>query len=181
MLHRSAWEQVRRHGEKENRDGEDQAHPEAAGHGDELGVLLLFGGDRLRLQVHAADGAGAGTLLHHLGVHGAGVLPTALLGPGRLLRLLFLLLLARSQDAPRVGDELLPAALGAEVPGLSPPFGAGGGLFGLHVHSANRIFHEFLSRVLSLRRQRELSRRWVRCAEAMRIANWLFGFWEIFR
>ncbi len=62
------------HGDDDQRHGERRAHPEAARHVDELGVLLLLEGHRARLERHAADGALARRVAHDLGVHGAHVL-----------------------------------------------------------------------------------------------------------
>ena len=66
------------HGDREERDGERQAGPEAARHVAQFGILRLRRGDGARLQCHAADRARARLLAHDLRVHGAHPL-----GPGR--------------------------------------------------------------------------------------------------
>ena len=48
------------HREGEDRHGEGQAHPEAPGHVDELGIRPLLGGDLERLERHAAHRAAPG-------------------------------------------------------------------------------------------------------------------------
>src|ERR1700757_1165798 len=62
------------HRNDEQRRGENQAHPEAAVHVAEFGILFLLRGDRARLERHAADGTTAGLGADDLRMHRAGVL-----------------------------------------------------------------------------------------------------------
>ena len=97
------------HGEREDGNGQDQAHPEPPGHVDQLGARPLVGGERLeRLERHAALGARAGSDLADLRVHGARVDPRVGLAAGgrRGGR--------RRQESRRIGDEPLAAARVAE-------------------------------------------------------------------
>ena len=97
--------QVPAHLQGENRQGQDQADPEAAGEVDQFVVRRRFRRDRFRFEGHAADRAGAWALLPDLGVHRAGVDGA---GNGRLG------LHARIQITRRIADELGPASSRAE-------------------------------------------------------------------
>ena len=60
------------HRHDEQRHGERDADPEPPRHVAQLGVALVAGGRRHRLERHAADRAAARPLAHDLGVHRAG-------------------------------------------------------------------------------------------------------------
>ena len=60
------------HLQNEHGHGQDQTDPEAPGQVDELRIRRILCGDRLRLQRHAADRAGAGGGSPDFGMHGAG-------------------------------------------------------------------------------------------------------------
>jgi len=92
-----------RHGGQEERQGEDEAQPEAPAHVDELGARLLRGGWGARLERHAAEGAGTRLGADDLRVHRTGVL-----GPGRRRRLG-----ARSRAACGLGTKPLPPGTAA--------------------------------------------------------------------
>jgi len=62
-----------RHAEEENGNGERRAGPEAAGHVAQLVIFFGGCGEAGGFERHAAEGAIAGMILLHLGVHGAGV------------------------------------------------------------------------------------------------------------
>ena len=73
MVQRPARQEFRHH-ERENRRGHHERPAEPPRHVVELFVGLLLERDRDRLQCHAADRAGAGSLLAHLRMHRARVL-----------------------------------------------------------------------------------------------------------
>src|ERR1700746_1115561 len=62
------------HRNDQQRRGENQAHPEAAAHVAEFGILFLLRADRARLERHTADGTTAGLGADDLRMHRAGVL-----------------------------------------------------------------------------------------------------------
>src|SRR5579864_1706520 len=62
------------HRNDQQRRGENQAHPEAAAHVAEFGILFLLRGDRARFERHAADRTTAGLGADNLRMHRAGVL-----------------------------------------------------------------------------------------------------------
>ncbi len=106
--HRHSPDEAPTHLNREYRDGEAKSDPEPARHVGQLGVGPGLGGDRGRLEGHAADGTGAWPDLAHVRVHRAGVdgvrprsrhVPRAL-GP---------------QVAVGLGDELRSTAGAAEV------------------------------------------------------------------
>ena len=55
--------------QSEQRQGQDEADPEATGHVHQFGIRPLIGGDGARFQGHAALGARTGAVADHLGVH----------------------------------------------------------------------------------------------------------------
>ena len=96
------------HRHQHQRRRKQQGHPESPLHIDELGIGRLLGGDRLRLQRHAADRAAPGALAHHLRVHRAGPLQLVLrVGGGRYGWL-------RGQEGARIFLEALAATRVAE-------------------------------------------------------------------
>ena len=64
---------VRAHLEREHRQRQHEADPEAPGHVGEFGIRARVGGRDLGLERHAADRAGAGADLPDLRMHRAGV------------------------------------------------------------------------------------------------------------
>ena len=77
-------DEVAAHAEDHDRDGQDDADPEAAGHVAQFLGRAGVRGDDDGLEGHPADGAGAGAVLADLGVHRAGVLDRLALTRGRL-------------------------------------------------------------------------------------------------
>ena len=61
------------HRDRQQRRGEDDADPEAAGHVAEFGIFFLRRSDRAGLEGHAADGARSGLGAHDFRMHRAGV------------------------------------------------------------------------------------------------------------
>ncbi len=122
------------HFEQEDRESQDEANPESAGHVDELGVGLRLGGHQLRLQRHAADRARARPNLPDLGMHGAGV-------DGALRHRL---LLPWREIALGIGLELLLAPGAAEVIGAASVLGAILCGMGIDRHPADGIFGQIL-------------------------------------
>src|SRR5579864_7921266 len=62
------------HRNDQQRRGDNQAHPEAAAHVAEFGILFLLRADRARLERHTADGTTAGLGADDLRMHRAGIL-----------------------------------------------------------------------------------------------------------
>ena len=157
MLQRLPGDEVG-HADRDQGDGEGEAHPEAPGHVLQLRVPLLPGRDGTGLQRHAADGARAWSRSDDLRVHGAGVLDRrghrrctgSRYVPGTRLR-------ARIPFGIR--DEPVVALRATEVVGaplvLDAPAASSGGV---HAHAADRI-----ALSLGLRRgRRRLTRRRMR-------------------
>ena len=121
------------HHEREERERQDEAHPEPACHVDQLGVRPFLGGDGDGLQRHTADRAVTRALLTDLRVHGTGVDAVLV----RWLR-------RRHGDGiripRRVGEELFPATVAAEpVGGASVIRAPAGRLARNYIHPADRV------------------------------------------
>ena len=97
------------HLERDHRDGEREADPEAPRHVDEFGIRARRPRSRLRFERHAADRAGARADLADLRMHRAGVDRARRRGPRRRLAG------CGREVARRVRDEILAAAGAAEI------------------------------------------------------------------
>jgi hypothetical protein len=125
---------VRAHLEHDDWKREGEADAEPAGEIDELVVRDGLEADEHGFEGHAADRARAWAHLTHLRMHGAGVgraLGNGLgLGRGR-----------RIEVAYRIGEELRPAACGAEVIRVALVLGPVLGRMRIDPHAAHRVLH----------------------------------------
>ena len=122
--------EVPAHLQRDDRNGEDDADPEAPGHVDELGVGAGLRGDGHRFERHPADRARARPDLPDLRMHRAGVDRPSGTGAGRLVL---------RQELRRVGDEAFAAARRAEVVGAAGVVGPVLGGVRIDVHPADRV------------------------------------------
>ena len=120
---------MREHFQRDNRDGQRGADPQAPAHVGEFRIGLRFGADGQRLQRHPADRTTAGADLAHLGVHRAGV-------GGRRVGSRFV---ARRQVLVRVGGEFLAAAGAAEMEHAAVQLEAMARCGGIDSHAADRV------------------------------------------
>ena len=123
--------EVPAHLQRDDRNGEDDADPEAPGHVDELGIGAGLRGDGHRFERHPADRARARPDLPDLRMHRAGVDRPFRHGL-RLRRVL-------RQELRRVGDEAFAAARRAEVVGAAGVVGPVLGGVRIDVHPADRV------------------------------------------
>jgi Metal-sensitive transcriptional repressor len=119
---------VAAHFQCDHRYGERETDPEPPAHVGEFRIGLRFGGDRQRLQRHAADRATARADPADLGMHRAGVD-----GAGRRR------FAPRRQIPVRIGGEFAPAAGAAEVEGVAVVAEPMGGGRDVDRHAADRV------------------------------------------
>ncbi len=127
----AATAQLRSHAERRDRQGQNEAHPEPSAHIGEFGIVLRRCSGLQRLERHAADGAGAGRVLPHLGMHRA--------GPDGVLRRRGRGSGFRREIFRRVRHEFLAAGFAAEEIAVARMLGAMRRLLRIDAHSAHRI------------------------------------------